>query len=188
MSHFPFSVLFQINYASLWHHRFEQDKKKKYKQQKKKRNLLLYFGWRSKQQQVFARTLFTKEKGARAQKSHVPLEQPNFQQSGGTGCCTRYSQQLRRAAGFSSMSPDDIASVVCLSLARRQKANVSSPAVVQTRPLYQDPPPWFKGPTLRPSWLNVLQTGIESSNLPLKAAMCKSNVTESAMHLCESEG
>lgn len=93
MSRLPFSVPFQINYASLWHHRFEQDEKKKAKnKQQKKSNLLLYFGWRSKQQQVFAHSLFTKEKGARAQKSPVPLERPNFQQSGGTRCCTRYSQ------------------------------------------------------------------------------------------------
>lgn len=28
MSRFPFSVLFQINYALLWHHRFEQEEKK----------------------------------------------------------------------------------------------------------------------------------------------------------------
>lgn len=100
--------------------------KKKNKQQKKN-NLLLYFGWRSKQQQVFAHSLFTKEKGAHAQKSLVPLEQPNFQQSGGTRCCTRYSR-LRatgnsdRRQAFSSASPDDTANVVCLSLARRQTA------------------------------------------------------------------
>lgn len=57
----------------------------------------------------------------------VPPEQPNFQQSGGTRCCTRYSQlgatgNSDRRQVFSSASPDDMADFVCLSLARRQTA------------------------------------------------------------------
>lgn len=157
--------------------------KKKNKLQKKN-NLLLYFGWRSKQQQVFAHSLFTKEKGAHAHKSLVPLEEPNFQQSGGTRCCTRYSQL--RATGNSdqrqvfltwwhsecclfvvSVTPDS-----SMSWILNHRHGSSGP--------YWGPAGWM--------FLRPVQKEPNSSNLPLKAAMCKSNVTESALHLCGPEG
>lgn len=144
----------------------------------KQKNLLLCFGWRSKQQQVFTHTLFTKENGTRPQKSHVLMEQPNFQRTGGTRCCTRYSQLK---AGGNSDQPQVFLCIIytwchnkccCLST-----PSVSALVLVRTRQLDRDRPTWFKWLLLRPSRLNVGPTDSKSSNLPLKAAMCKSNFT-----------
>lgn len=120
-----FSVLFQINYASLWHHRFEQDKKKEQTTEKNQPSVVF---WLEKQTAASVRS-FTIHKRRRRSRSKVT-------RAAGTAKfpAIRWDQMLHTlfpaqgngklgpAAGFSSAPPDDTANVVCLSLARRQTA------------------------------------------------------------------
>lgn len=156
----------------------------------KKKNLLLCFGWRSKQQQVFTHALFTKENGTRPQKSHVLMERPNSQRSGGTRCCTRYSQLK---AGGNSDQPQVFLCVICTWCHSKCCLRVDARRPAWAPLCWCELGSWTvthqhgsKWLLLRPSRLNV--GPIDSSNLPLKAAMCNSKVIKSSLHLCRPEG
>lgn len=127
MSHVPFSVLFQINYASLWHHRFEQDKKKRTNNRKKTTFCCILAAEANSSKCSLIH--YSQKKKALALKSHscrwnsqISSNQAGPDVAHAIPSSGQPETRTVRRQAFYTASPDDTANVVCLSLARRQTA------------------------------------------------------------------